>query len=655
MKPEVLTRRLQVDRTGGVQPSTFNFQPATAPQLIWLWLRRAALLCVFALSLFVSAGHAQVSRPAKGFKVDSYFPAPHETQIKFHLEGATFTQLASGRFFLLNDMTLQTYRETGEGEFLIKAPECLYDSDRTNASSAGPLHVQTADGKFSIDGDGFLWEQPSSLFISNNVHTIVQRELLESPGASPSATTAQPEARNIEIFSRRFEYTADPGEGIYRDAVRVTGTNLALTCGTLKFQLPMSSPPGGATPNVPAPDRASLSGLQSINAEQDVIVDYATIHAEGTGAVYSARTGLLHLTGNPTWRADQRQGHGDELVIDRTNNIFTATGHGWLKLPGQTLGQSGFLPGVATNSPTASAATNQTVELACATYEIHTNWALFREDVRATNYLGDQARSKMSCALMTVTFGGTNQVDRLVAETNVVIEQEDKRLAGGRAVYTGANGLLELTDHPSWQSGLREGQGALVQVEGQRGELRVRGNAFMRLPAAELGQPETLASGAAPKPAPDTGTNQFAEIYCDSYLLRTNTAWWTGGVYVSHPRMNWVCERLTANLGPAGAESKTMVAEEAVTFDLRDQKGQTVHGTGDKAIYDYNVTGAATNDLLTLTGAPAFLQTTNGTIRDKLVLLDRANSKLVAPGNYLIRIRTNGTNTFAMPGNRFKR
>ena len=581
----------------------------------------------------VGSGYGQGSRPARGFKVEAYFQAPHENQLKWHLEGATFTPLTNSQF-LLNDTTLQTYREIGGGEFVIKAPECLYDSLHTNASSAGPLHVQTADGKFSIDGDGFLWDQPNSkLFISNHVHTVISRELLESPGSNQPTSTAQSEAGNIDIFSRWFEYAGEPGVGVYHDEVRATGTNLALSCASLRFELPMSGP-------------QKASGLQSINAEQAVVVDYGQIHAEGTGAVYSAQSGLLHLTGNPTWRAEQRQGRGDELVIDRTNNVFAAAGHGWLRMQGESLSDAGFLPGFGTNAPSASGDTNQSVEIVCANYEVHTNWAVFRDDVRATNFLGEAARSKMSCALMTVSISGTNQLERLVAETNVVIEQEDKRLAGGRAVYTAADSLLELTDHPIWQAGLRQGKGDLVQVEGRLSELRVRGNAWMQMPATELGQPQMAGGTAALKPKPAAGTNDWAEVFCESYVLRTNNAFYEGGVYVSHPRMNWVCERLNANLGPPGTESKTMVAEEAVTFDLRDEKG-TVHGTGDKAVYDYSVLGTRTNDVLRLTGTPAYLQTTNGIVRDRLVLVDLASSKLVAPGNYLIRARA--TNTFRMP------
>jgi hypothetical protein len=43
------------------------------------------------------------------------------------------------------------------------------------ANSPGHLQVQTGDGKFRVEGDGFLWRQSDSfLTISNNVRTVVE-------------------------------------------------------------------------------------------------------------------------------------------------------------------------------------------------------------------------------------------------------------------------------------------------------------------------------------------------------------------------------------------------------------------------------------------------------------------------------------------------
>ena len=49
------------------------------------------------------------------------------------------------------------------------------------------------------------------------------------------------------------------------------------------------------------------------------------------------------------------------------------------------------------------------------------------------------------------------------------------------------------------------------------------------------------------------------------------------------------------------------------------------------------MTGTTTNDLVELTGSP-MLSTTNGsTFQNSVIILDRANGKIIAPGKYLIR------------------
>ena len=116
------------------------------------------------------------------------------------------------------------------------------------------------------------------------------------------------QAPGIDIFSDQFEYAEHSGLGVYQGNVRVAGTNLTSTAGKLTIVLPVAE-----------------RRLQTLMAEQNVIVDYEKIHATGERAIYSADTGLIQLTGQPTWRIEQREGSGDELVLDRTNKVFRPT------------------------------------------------------------------------------------------------------------------------------------------------------------------------------------------------------------------------------------------------------------------------------------------------------------------------------------------
>src|SRR5439155_121212 len=257
-------------------------------------------------------------------------------------------------------------------ELQVEAPQCVYDSQAHSASSPGRLRVQSGDGKLSIEGEGFLWRQTnSSLFISNQVHTFVQPALLQQASSETNAQRQQPhqissaspptaplsrfrpqreggvggEAQiinNLDIFSDQFSYTADSGLGIYRGHVRASGLRRAegppaMQAGTNQLSLTA----GLLTIVVPMAERE----LRNMVAEENVVMDYEGVQATGQRMRYDAETDLAQISGppQPTWRAGQREGQGDELLIDRTNKIFRATGHARLKMSGQSAGTTGFL------------------------------------------------------------------------------------------------------------------------------------------------------------------------------------------------------------------------------------------------------------------------------------------------------------------------
>src|ERR1039458_3306722 len=157
--------------------------------------------------------------------------------------------------------------------------------------------METVDGKFSIEGEGFLFRQTNStLVVSNRVHTILHPELLQSQ-AAPTRTNAPAEAApGIDIYSDQFEYAQESGIGVYQGNVRVAGTNLTSTSGRLTIVMSVAE-----------------RQLQTLTAEQNVIIDYKidykTIHATGERAFYSADTGLMQLTGPPmpTWRMEEKE------------------------------------------------------------------------------------------------------------------------------------------------------------------------------------------------------------------------------------------------------------------------------------------------------------------------------------------------------------
>ena len=257
---------------------------------------------------------------------------------------------------------------------------------------------------------------------------------------------------------------------------------------------------------------------------------------------------------------------------------------------------------------------------------------------------------------MIVSFVGNNELQSIVADKNVVIEEEDpstgkpdKRFTGGYAIYTQTNTTLELSQHPAWQAGARSGKGDLLRLNTQQNEMLVRGNAMLRLPANELASQLSPTNQAATHSS-KSPTNQVAYIYCQEYTLRQDKSVFRGGVYATHPEMNCTCEQMTVQIPSPGLTN--LLSEGNVVFDLLTLDGK-MHGTGDTALYSFGVFDTSTNgtraiDQVRLTGTPAVL--TNFTkgigVQDSVLIWDRARNKvLAAGGNYKMQGSAPAINT----------
>jgi len=624
----------------------------------------ASALLLTCLILLALTAHAQKVGSGKGIKFSEYYDPPHESQMKWLLEGESAVPLGlSGRVVQITKARAETFRETGASELIVEAPQCVYDADQHLVSSPGLLHLRTGDGSFSLDGQGFALQQADSvLFVSNLVHSIVHPELANLP----AHTNAAPQPGSaIEVFSDQFDYAEKTGKGVYRDNVRVAGTNLTLRSEIL-------------TVLVPGAERR----LQSMVAERNVACSYGTIQATAQRATYSVDTGLVHLTGQPTWRDGPTRGRGDELVLDRTNSIFRANGNAWLKMPGRSLSTAGILPGATASKPPPPSSTNEFAEVLCDSYEVRTNAAVFKDHVRVSDRRDDRLQGKMNCGKLSLAFAGTNQLQRMVAEDHVMVEQETNRLrcgvltldfagtnelqrmlaqqevvieqdtnrfTAGRAVYTPTNGMLRLTERPAWRSGPREGNGELILVNVPRQEMEVLTNAFMRVPASDFGQTPGLGSGTNSRALPA----QFAEVFSRDYSLRPEGALFRGNVRLEHPRIQWRCGQVSASAPHGAVRTNYVVAEQAVVFDATDDKGEKVHGTGDKAVYTYGVSGGATNETMVLDGNPAELTGTNFTGRNSMFIMDLANHHVGVPGKsrFVVRdvLSSGNTNLVLLP------
>ena len=129
-----------------------------------------------ALVLAAVDNHAQQipAAHAKDFTSHTYFEPPHEQQVKMKLSGAEALPLPGG-LQDVRDLKIETFDVTGKAGVIVRAPQCNYALITGVANSAGHLEMQSGDGKFLVEGEGFLWQQDESLLIiSNHVHTVIK-------------------------------------------------------------------------------------------------------------------------------------------------------------------------------------------------------------------------------------------------------------------------------------------------------------------------------------------------------------------------------------------------------------------------------------------------------------------------------------------------
>ncbi len=141
---------------------------------------------VAALMLFAATSERAQPLPAghaTDFTSVSYFEPPHEQQVKMKLSGAEASPLPGG-LLDVKQLQIETFTVEGKAEMVVKAPQCTYSPFDGVASSAGHLALESGDGKFHIEGEGFLWRQTNSaLTISNRVRTLIKLPEATVPGS----------------------------------------------------------------------------------------------------------------------------------------------------------------------------------------------------------------------------------------------------------------------------------------------------------------------------------------------------------------------------------------------------------------------------------------------------------------------------------------
>ena len=130
---------------------------------------------------------------ASDFSSVEYFDPPDEKQMKSRISGAEAQPLAGG-LLVIKQLKLETFGADGKPEWIVNAPNCIYDVPNGVANSPSQLQLQTGGGKFRVEGEGFLWRRTNEfLTISNNVQTIIENGIVTvNPGQGAAEKKIMP-------------------------------------------------------------------------------------------------------------------------------------------------------------------------------------------------------------------------------------------------------------------------------------------------------------------------------------------------------------------------------------------------------------------------------------------------------------------------------
>ena len=121
---------------------------------------------------------------ASDFATDLYFEPPNEEKVEMKLSGTEAQPLPGGLLDVKN-LKIEKFETNGVLQATAQAPQCTVALLEGKADSAGHLKLISGDGKFRVDGDGFLIlfaqskQGTKSLTLSNRVHTVLDTGLFK--------------------------------------------------------------------------------------------------------------------------------------------------------------------------------------------------------------------------------------------------------------------------------------------------------------------------------------------------------------------------------------------------------------------------------------------------------------------------------------------
>lgn len=319
-------------------------------------------------------------------------PLMEQNRLKTLLTGDGAKTLESGALEI-SQVRIQLYGDQipPEARLVIEAPQCVFESNRKNASSSGPITLKASDGTFSIEGKGFAWNQSTgNLVISNAVRTVISPTALGSEGAKRDP---------IHVNADHFSYDKAGNIGHYRGDVTATeGERFKLQADQIEVNLPEDEN---------TPRRIKAIGKVQIQLSQED----RTTQLTGEQADYDTtdQGTSLRLTGEPSWRSGAYHGRGKDIVIEglEQDPTFVVDGSATMTVPSPSQQVGGV--------------SERLIEIRAASYVVTKTGAEFTGGVEA-----EMAPAwHLACRALTAQIEPEAQtITRIEANNEVMIRQE---------------------------------------------------------------------------------------------------------------------------------------------------------------------------------------------------------------------------------------
>ena len=319
----------------------------------------------------------------------------------------------------------------------------------------------------------------------------------------------------------------------------------------------------------------------------------------------------------------------EELTVRAANERFSINGKGFLwKGSGSHLVISNSVHTVlkkqefgvqsadVSEQPVSPARSNETIEIRSNRLNLEGNRAVFTGDILARD-----GNAEVSCGLMTAEMEASGKgVRRIIAEKNVIYNDDAIRTTSDRAVYAVVDETITLTGNVTWKLEENEGASDLLVLHSVLREFRAQQNVLVKI-AAEKFFPTDWFSDSSHSVPGGAGPGIW-EILADDLEYKLHSAVFRGNVRAQDGESGaFRCDVLRSDFSGNDGQLTNLHAEGNVRFQQNDSLIK-----GDRA--DYTESG----NVLTLSGSPEWT-IAEGNGSSDLLVFDPENNRIQADGH----------------------